>query len=425
MSDADTVGLTVVPPEEPELRGTGVMSLVDHLSELRTRIVRSILAIFVGAIVGFWFGDQIVAILKDPLPYDKPLVALGIGDPFAIRLRIAIVVGIILAMPVIVWQIWAFVAPGLTSAERRTIRPWLVTIEQECNRKLIRPLERQIQFTEHNIDGLLRGDIASRYSAYAIGRNWGWLSANDVRERENMNPLPNESGDVYFLPMNMIPADEVPTTKERIESLGGLIRAGYDPEESLKAVGLKPIQHSGIPPVTVQPAEFEGSAQRGVFGQAVPDASEPDNKPEPEPTRKDAQATAKMIAALRANVVDRMGQMVRKETHAARRASKKGPEGLKQWRAEFYPKHAGILRDALAPAVQAHLTYVAATIGTQDFTSKLVDEYIARSQAELDAVPTEEVENAVDVLMTRWEVQRVPEIADALMTEEVSHALGN
>jgi sec-independent protein translocase protein TatC len=125
MSDADTLGLTVVPPEEPEIRETGVMSLVEHLSELRTRIVRSILAIGVGAVVGFAFAERIEAILKAPLPYDRPLISTGIGDPFAIQLRIAIVVGIILAMPVIVWQIWAFVSPGLTPAERKTIRPWL------------------------------------------------------------------------------------------------------------------------------------------------------------------------------------------------------------------------------------------------------------------------------------------------------------
>jgi sec-independent protein translocase protein TatC len=140
MTDADAVGLPALPPqaggaETPAAPETppssrpveaGVMSLVDHLAELRTRIVRSILAIAVGSVVGFWFGNDIEAILKAPLPYDQALISVGIGDPFAIRLRIAIVVGVILAMPVIVWQIWAFVAPGLTPAERRTIRPWLL-----------------------------------------------------------------------------------------------------------------------------------------------------------------------------------------------------------------------------------------------------------------------------------------------------------
>src|SRR4029453_5811502 len=89
------------------------------------------------------------------------------------------------------------------------LRPWLVTWEQELNRKLVRPLERTIQFTEHLVDGLLRGDTASRYAAYAVGRQGGWLSADDVRERENMNPLPDGTGQQYLVPMNMAPADRV------------------------------------------------------------------------------------------------------------------------------------------------------------------------------------------------------------------------
>ena len=101
------------------------MTLVDHLGELRSRLLRAILAIVAGSVVGFWFGDDVVRFLRDPLPIDSPLVFTSIGDPFAIRLRIAIVVGIVLAMPVILYQGWAFVSPGLTAAERRTARPWL------------------------------------------------------------------------------------------------------------------------------------------------------------------------------------------------------------------------------------------------------------------------------------------------------------
>jgi len=123
-SGASALAPSVAVAEAPA--ESGVMSLVDHLAELRTRIVRSLFAVVIGASVGFWFGEEIISILKAQLPYKGPLVALGIGDPFAIRLRIALVVGVILAMPVIVWQIWAFVAPGLTAPERRTIRPWLV-----------------------------------------------------------------------------------------------------------------------------------------------------------------------------------------------------------------------------------------------------------------------------------------------------------
>src|SRR6476660_9790202 len=81
--------------------GDAPMALVDHLAELRRRIIRALLAVALGGAVGFWFGDDVVSFLKAPLPIQQPLVFTAIGDPFAIRLRIALVAGIILAMPVI------------------------------------------------------------------------------------------------------------------------------------------------------------------------------------------------------------------------------------------------------------------------------------------------------------------------------------
>lgn len=90
-----------------------------------------------------------------------------------------------------------------------TLRPWLIKWEQEIQRKLIPRLEQGIQFAEHLVDGLLRGDIASRYAAYAVGRQWGWLSPDDVRERENMNPLPDKQGEMYLVPTNMAPANRI------------------------------------------------------------------------------------------------------------------------------------------------------------------------------------------------------------------------
>ena len=103
----------------------GVMPLVDHLAELRNRIIWSIAAIAVGSVVGFLVSEQAVAILRDALPTKTALITLGIGDAFGIRLRISIVIGIILAMPVILWHVWRFVAPGLTPSERRGILPWI------------------------------------------------------------------------------------------------------------------------------------------------------------------------------------------------------------------------------------------------------------------------------------------------------------
>ncbi|PJN31314.1 phage portal protein [Streptomyces sp. CB02613] len=81
---------------------------------------------------------------------------------------------------------------------------WFVRWEQAVLTQLLLPEERQRFYAEFLVDSLLRGDTAARYAAYAVGRQWGWLSANDVRERENMNPV--EGGDAYLVPLNMVPA---------------------------------------------------------------------------------------------------------------------------------------------------------------------------------------------------------------------------
>jgi len=89
-----------------------------------------------------------------------------------------------------------------------TIRPWLVRWEQAIKLRLINGRDTQTHFAEFLVDGLLRGDSESRNKAYAVGRQWGWLSANDVLEMENRNPI-GEQGDIYITPMNMIPADKI------------------------------------------------------------------------------------------------------------------------------------------------------------------------------------------------------------------------
>jgi hypothetical protein len=88
-----------------------------------------------------------------------------------------------------------------------TLRRWLVRWEQECNRKLIAPLEKTQQFTEHLVDGLLRGNIQSRYGAYAQGIMNGFLAPNDIRAFENLDPIPG--GDTYLVQGAMVPLDRL------------------------------------------------------------------------------------------------------------------------------------------------------------------------------------------------------------------------
>lgn len=87
---------------------------------------------------------------------------------------------------------------------QHTIRPWLVRWEQAISRSLLDEKERLLYFSRFNVDGLMRGDYKSRMEGYAIGRQNGWLSANDIRHLEDLPPIPKEQGgDAYLVNGNM------------------------------------------------------------------------------------------------------------------------------------------------------------------------------------------------------------------------------
>lgn len=88
-----------------------------------------------------------------------------------------------------------------------TLGPWLCRWEQALSRDLLLEDEQDRYFFEFNVAGLLRGDVQTRYRAYATGRQWGWLSVNDVRDLENLNRI--EKGDEYLVPTNMTTVDNI------------------------------------------------------------------------------------------------------------------------------------------------------------------------------------------------------------------------
>ena len=90
-----------------------------------------------------------------------------------------------------------------------TLDPWVVRWEQSLQQVLILPSEKTALFIKFNLDGLLRGDYQSRMTGYSVGRQNGWMSANDIRELENMNRIPaEEGGDLYLVNGNMLPLSQ-------------------------------------------------------------------------------------------------------------------------------------------------------------------------------------------------------------------------
>ena len=90
-----------------------------------------------------------------------------------------------------------------------TLDPWVVRWEQSIQRTLLAPEEKKTYFVKFNVEGLLRGDYASRMNGYATARQNGWMSANDIRELENLDRIPAEDGgDLYLINGNMLPLSQ-------------------------------------------------------------------------------------------------------------------------------------------------------------------------------------------------------------------------
>jgi sec-independent protein translocase protein TatC len=111
------------------------MTLTEHLGELRSRLVRALAALAVGTVVGYLVFPAVLAVLIEPycaaVPTGGPdqtcsLIALRPLEPFSVRIRTSLVIGLFLGGPVIFYQLWRFITPGLTSRERRYALPFVV-----------------------------------------------------------------------------------------------------------------------------------------------------------------------------------------------------------------------------------------------------------------------------------------------------------
>lgn len=116
---------------EPQLDPAGEMSFVDHLIELRDRLVKSLAAVLVLLLCLFPFGNDLYLLLAEPLmrhlPEGTSMIATEVASPFLTPFKLALMCAVCFAMPVLLYHLWAFVAPGLYRHERRLVYPLLLT----------------------------------------------------------------------------------------------------------------------------------------------------------------------------------------------------------------------------------------------------------------------------------------------------------
>ena len=166
--------------EEEDTDDSG-MTLIEHLEELRVRIFKCLIAILVTSIVAFIFRVQLMNFLTGPLPKEADvighgkLIVTGVAEGFTVFLLISVATGIILALPVILYQVWAFIAPGLYDKEKKYAVPFifvgvvLFVLGIGLGYVVLRyPLEWLVSFASSNFTELVTADSYFTFVAFFI-----------------------------------------------------------------------------------------------------------------------------------------------------------------------------------------------------------------------------------------------------------------
>jgi len=286
-----------------------------------------------------------------------------------------------------------------------TLSPWLAIWEQAIYRDLLSPAERERYFAEFLVDGLLRGDTASRYQAYQSAITTGWMAPNEAREKENMNP--RDGGDELMRPLNMAQA--------------------------------------GTPP---QPSPDKGGGSDAATGKR----ERRDQGDDEEAQRQERLLAAKVAlhSAMGPLFLDVSKRVIRREVADIRRAvekhlRKRSLVDFRTWLTQFYDEFPAVVRDAFSALLQSYagqaMTAAASELakddaGVNDELRQFIDDYlaamanghVAASRRQIEALITDAQADGVDPAeyieqrVTGWEESR-PEAMAQRQAVEAGNAL--
>lgn len=268
-----------------------------------------------------------------------------------------------------------------------TLLPWLTRWEQEIALSLLTPAERERLFAEHLVDGLLRGEASKRYEAYAVGRQWGWLSANDVRRFENMNPV--EGGDTYLVPLNMVESGTGAALDASLEDEGDEAAA----QRTLLARDYAGIQADGAG--LVNDDHGESGRQTGIGGLAAGLSRLEGGAARERRATRSAQGRHRLAMAHLRLYEDVAARVLRREVNdvgnaAGRLLPRRDTAEFSLWLNEFYREHQTFVRDQFAPLAMSYGEMVTAearnevgepeelTPGLEDWIRNYLDTFAAR-----------------------------------------------
>src|SRR6266576_482609 len=118
---------TEIPPQEEEKDSMPTMGFLDHLEELRKRIIYSIVSVVVGFFACWGYREQMYGIMQKPNGMAEKLVYLNPTEPFNLYLKVSALAGLFLTSPFVLYQVWMFISPGLYRKEKRYVVPFMVS----------------------------------------------------------------------------------------------------------------------------------------------------------------------------------------------------------------------------------------------------------------------------------------------------------
>lgn len=236
-----------------------------------------------------------------------------------------------------------------------TMLPYFVRWQQTIYRDLLSISEKKKYYAEFLIDVLQKGDFISRYRGYAIGRQWGWLSVNDIRRLENLNPI--DGGDVYLQPLNMVDAaiatdymldnkdsnESVPNVKNELDDNSNILL-----KNSIRSKVESTIEARLVSPMFQKLSEIEGRIALILEGK------EPKTLEKAPESSKNIEKT---LISLRENNIaifaDPLARAMRKERSAFENAERKNK--VDSFEKDFYPDHKDFIKEVISPAVRSYI----------------------------------------------------------------------
>lgn len=295
-----------------------------------------------------------------------------------------------------------------------SLLPWLKLWEQQLAKKLLTPEERKSMFFEFNVNALMQGDSKTRSEFYRTGIFSGWMSPNEVRAYENMNPY--EGGDVYVMQQAMVPIDKlgdivdaqtaipepapVDDTKDTKEAqhTATVMRAMFESSRSLKSrMNATAAETASAMAATTQAlAELRAEMMTSRTVEVKPDGRE-----------------AALQAAARSMLRGALSRMYRMQAAQARNAAGK-PKEFCNWLDGFFgDKHRETFRDAIADPCQA-LIVLGIDIDVSALTITEVE--LSRSQLlEASGVVPAEFANTIEACVSDWEKNRAARVAESML----------